>query len=66
MYPVYRDVKDWIIIDCDTIYDFTDKEQEIPIVNILIGVLRKDNGQRSPITRWMTRKTFYWWKEHYE
>ena len=66
LHSTFRDVKDWIIIDCATIYTYDDEPQSIPVVNVLIGmvhynVINTDGRiihERSPITRWITRNSF--------
>lgn len=65
MYPSYRDVENWVPIDIVIIHDYGDFEMEIPVVNVLIGTLHLDNNKRTPITRWMTQKTFLSLKEKY-
>lgn len=67
MYPVYRDIQNWVILDEAIIHDFGDLENEIFVVNVLIGTLHLDrigwDGTlehiRTPITRWMTREKFF-------
>ena len=66
MYPIYRDIPNWVILDEIVIHDFTDNESAIPVVNVLIGTLHYDrigiDGKvehaRTPITRWMTKTQF--------
>lgn len=65
MYPSYRDVENWVPIDIAIIHDYGEFEMEIPVVNVLIGTLHLDNNERTPITRWMTQKTFLSLKEKY-
>lgn len=63
MYPIYRDIPHWVILDEQIIHDFGDLELPIIVVNVLIGTLHFDrtglDGRiehaRTPITRWMTR-----------
>lgn len=64
MYPIYRDVENWIIIDEKIIHDFGDLNEEILVVNVLIGTLHLNN-RRTPITRWMTKSAFHSYKEKY-
>ena len=67
MYPIYRDVAHWVIVDETVIHDFTDAENAIYVVNVLIGTLHymregidgKLEDVRTPITRWMTKNQFY-------
>ena len=66
MYPIYRDTPNWAILDEKTIHDFTDEENPISVVNVLIGTLHynregidgKVEDARTPITRWMTKTQF--------
>ena len=72
MYPTYRDIENWVIIDEATIHDFGELENEIHVVNVLIGMLHKEHINfnnkieyiRTPITRWMTIKTFHSYQEN--
>lgn len=57
MYPVYRDVKNWLIIDERTIYDYGDIATPFVAVNVLIGTLHREDT-RIPITRWMLREEY--------
>lgn len=65
MYPSYRDVENWVPINMAIIHDYSEFEMEIPVVNVLIGTLHLDNNTRTPITRWMTQKSFLSLKEKY-
>ena len=64
--PIYRDVKDWVILDTITIHDFSIDEQPIEAVELLIGTLhyqaidfnQKYYENRTPIIRWLTRKEY--------
>lgn len=64
--PVYRDIKDWAVLEERTIYDYTDNENPISVVEVLIGTLHYEyidfnqhyNETRTPIIRWITRKQF--------
>ena len=62
MYPIYRDVSNWVILDEQVIHDFSIDERAIPVVNVLIGTLHYDTtgveSARTPITRWMTKTQF--------
>lgn len=66
MRPIYRDIKDWAILDERTVYDFSENENPIGIVEVLIGTLhyeRLDFNQhyeerRTPIIRWITRNEY--------
>ena len=66
MYPIYRDIPNWVILDETIIHDFSDCERAIPVVNVLIGTLHYDRisidgkveNARTPITRWMTKTQF--------
>ena len=65
-FPIYRDVKDWAILEQKTIHDFSDNENPIEIVKLLIGTLHYQeidlfqhyNENRTPIIRWITRKEY--------
>lgn len=71
MYPKYRDVSNWVVLDEKVIYDFGEIEIPIHTVNVLIGTLHYNriglNGEiedaRTPITRWITRNEFYSYNE---
>ena len=64
--PVYRDVKDWAILDERTIHDFSDSENSIKVVEVLIGTLHYEylsinqhyEERRTPIIRWITRNEY--------
>ena len=65
--PVYRDIKDWAILEEKTIYDFSENEHPIEVVEVLIGTLYYDYidivsnyhyDRRTPIIRWITRSEF--------
>lgn len=64
--PIYRNIQDWAILDEQTIHDYTENENPISIVELLIGTLhyeRVDFNQhyeekRTPIIRWLTRKEY--------
>lgn len=66
MYPIYRDIPNWVILDETVIHDFSDDEHAILVVNVLIGTLHYDRigidckveSARTPITRWMTKTQF--------
>ena len=71
MYPKYRDVSNWVILDEKIIYDFGEIEIPIPVVNVLIGTLHykrigldgEIEDARIPITRWITRNELYSYNE---
>jgi len=71
MYPKYRDVSNWVILDEKIIYDFGEIETPISIVNVLIGTLHycrvgldgSIEDARTPITRWITRNELYSYNE---
>lgn len=64
--PVYRDIKDWAILDERTIYDFSENKNPIQIVKVLIGTLHYEyiginqcyEERRTPIIRWITKKNY--------
>ena len=64
--PVYRDIKDWAILDERIIHDFSDSETSIEVVEVLIGTLHYEHidfnqhyeERRTPIIRWITRKEY--------
>ena len=60
MYPIYRDIPNWVILDETIIHDFSVDERAIPVVNVLIGTLcsDKEDSVQTPITRWMTKTQF--------
>ena len=64
--PVYRDIKDWAILDERIIHDFSESETSIEVVEVLIGTLHYEHidfnqhyeERRTPIIRWITRKEY--------
>lgn len=64
--PVYRDIKDWVVLDTKIINDFTEDENSISVVKLLIGTLHYEyldfnqhyTERRTPIIRWLTRKEY--------
>ena len=64
--PIYRDIKDWAILDERIIHDFSEMEKPIEIVELLIGTLHYEQldfnqhyeERRTPIIRWITRSEF--------
>lgn len=64
--PIYRDIKDWAILDERIIHDFSEIEKPIEIVELLIGTLHYEQldfnqhyeERRTPIIRWITRSEF--------
>lgn len=66
MRPIYRDIKDWAILDERTVYDFSENENPIGIVEVLIGTLHYEQvdfnqhytERRTPIIRWITRNEY--------
>ena len=64
--PVYRNVKDWAILSERTIHDFSDSENSIEVVEVLIGTLHYEylsinqhyEERRTPIIRWITRNKY--------
>lgn len=64
--PVYRDIKDWAVLDERIIHDFSDSENSIEVVEVLIGTLHYEyisinqhyEERRTPIIRWITRKEY--------
>lgn len=60
--PVYRDIKDWAVLDTKIINDFTEDENPISVVELLIGTLHYEyldfnqhyTERRTPIIRWIT------------
>lgn len=65
-HPIYRDIKDWAILDEQIIHDYTENENPISVVELLIGTLHYENidfnqhyiEKRTPIIRWLTRKEY--------
>jgi hypothetical protein len=66
LHPVYRDIKDWAILDERIIHDFSESETSIEVVEVLIGTLHYEHidfnqhyeERRTPIIRWITRKEY--------
>ena len=64
--PIYRDIKDWAILDERIIHDFSEIEKPIEIVELLIGTLHYEHldfnqhyeERRTPIIRWLTRTEY--------
>ena len=64
--PIYRNIQDWAILDEQIIHDYTENENPISIVELLIGTLHYENvdfnqhyeERRTPIIRWLTRKEY--------
>ena len=64
--PIYRDIKDWAILDERIIHDFSEIEKPIEIVELLIGTLHYEHldfnqhyeERRTPIIRWLTRAEY--------
>lgn len=64
--PIYRDVKDWAVLDSRTIHDFSEVERPIEVFEVLIGTLHYEEidfnqhytERRTPIIRWITRKQY--------
>lgn len=64
--PIYRDIKDWAILDEQTIHDYTENENPISILEVLIGTLHYEkvdfnqhySEKRTPIIRWITRNQY--------
>lgn len=64
--PIYRDIKDWAILDERIVHDFSEIEKPIEIVELLIGTLHYEQldfnqhyeERRTPIIRWITRSEF--------
>lgn len=64
--PIYRDIKDWAVLDERTIHDFSEIEKPIEIVELLIGTLHYEylgfnqryEERRTPIIRWLTRAEY--------
>lgn len=64
--PIYRDIKDWAILDERVIHDFSELEKPIQIVELLIGTLHYETldfnqhyeERRTPIIRWLTRAEY--------
>lgn len=66
LHPIYRDIKDWAILAEETIHDFSEAENKIEVVELLIGTLHYEeldfnhrySERRTPIIRWLTRKEY--------
>lgn len=72
MRPIYRDIKDWAVLDSEIIHDFTEQENEIEALEVCIGTLHYESidfnhhysERRTPIIRWITRKQYNYLCEH--
>ena len=70
--PIYRDVKDWAVLDEQIIHDFTENENPISVVEVLIGTLHYEaidfnqhyTESRTPIIRWITKKQYDYFIEN--
>lgn len=66
MRPVYRNIKDWAVLDKKTIHDYSENEKPIEIVQVLIGKLHYQivdfnqhySEKKTPIIRWITKKSY--------
>ena len=63
----YLEVHNWEILEKKTVHDFTENENSINIVKVLIGTLiieeidtfnQKYNAVETPIVRWITEKEY--------
>lgn len=65
-FPVYREIKNWVVLDTATVYDFSEDEHPIDVVELLIGTLHYQTiglnqhfeERRTPIIRWITKKNY--------
>lgn len=70
--PIYRDIKDWAILDECIIHDFSANENPIQVVEVFIGNLYYEETdfhyhsqqKRTPITRWITRSQYEYLKKN--
>lgn len=71
-YPIYRDIKDWAVLEEQTIHNYSVFEEPIEIVEVLIGTLHYEcldfnnhyTEKRTPIIRWITRKQYEYLKQN--
>ena len=72
-YPIYRDIKDWTILDEMVAHDFSEEEHPIKMVKLLIGSLHYDcinlilnvhHEHETPIIRWMSKKQYEYLKKN--
>jgi hypothetical protein len=64
--PIYRDIKDWAVLDEQVIHDFSEAENPIIVVEVLIGTLHYETvdfnqhyeEKRTPIIRWISKKQY--------
>lgn len=64
--PIYRDVRDWAVLDSCIIHDFSEVERPIEALEVLIGTLHYEAidfnqrymERRTPIIRWLTREQY--------
>ena len=63
----YLEVHNWEILEKKTIHDFTENENSINVIKVLIGTLiteeidafnQKYNAIETPIVRWITEKEY--------
>ena len=70
--PIYRDIKDWAILDEQIIHDYTESESPISVIEVLIGTLHYESVDfnqhyteaRTPIIRWITRKQYEYLQQY--
>ena len=66
MYPIYRNINDWAILETRIIHNYDECETPIEIVLVLVGTLHYEGvdfnhlpeNKRTPIIRWITRKEY--------
>lgn len=66
MSPIYRDIDDWVILETKIINDYSENENPIEAVSLLIGTLHYEEldfnhhyiESRTPIIRWMTTSQY--------
>lgn len=66
MRPIYRDIKDWGVLAEETFHDYSENENEIVYVELLIGTLHYETidinqhytERRTPIIRWISKKQY--------
>ena len=63
----FKDIKDWEVLSSKIIYDFSDDENPIEVIEVEIGTLYRDeidvsgthySETASPIIRWISRDEY--------
>lgn len=64
LYPRYKDVSDWTVLDKKTIHMYDEFETPVEVVQVEIGTLSSIDSYTmhispiGPITRWLSKKEY--------